>query len=49
MDIIRAVLIIGGVIGLGLQAFGVSFGRFSPGWGGACAIAATLLLSIAVK
>jgi hypothetical protein len=37
------------VIGLGLQAFGVVFGKFQPGWGGLCVLAAAYALSIAVK
>lgn len=49
MDVVRTVLVIAGVIGLGLESFGVHFGRFSPGWGGACVIGATFLLSIVVK
>lgn len=49
MDIVRAALIIIGIIGLVLEGLKVPMGRISPGWLGAALIAVAVLISVSVK
>lgn len=48
-EIIRVLLIVGGLIGLGLAALKITHTRFDFGWLGALLIGVALLIQIVVK